>query len=69
MDAAEALDQVDADEYAEPMRVLRFGAQVDIKGILGDSEQTRRAVSYLCKYLTKAVAETYTDPGPPGSGV
>jgi hypothetical protein len=40
---------------------MRFGAQVDIKGIVGDSEETRRAVSYLCKYLTKSVAETYAD--------
>jgi hypothetical protein len=64
----EALDEVDRDELAKPLHVLRFGAQVDIKGILGDTEQTRRAVSYLCKYLTKAVAETYTDPDHPDPG-
>lgn len=48
-------------ESAAPSHVMRFGAQVDIKGIVGDSEETRRAVSYLCKYLTKSVAETYAD--------
>ncbi|RJS47798.1 replication initiation protein [Nocardioides cavernaquae] len=48
-------------ESEAPSHVMRFGAQVDIKGIVGDSEETRRAVSYLCKYLTKSVAETYAD--------
>ncbi|MGH8894140.1 MAG: replication initiator [Actinomycetes bacterium] len=51
-----ALDAVD-----EPMHVARLGSQVDIKGIVGDSDESHRAVSYLCKYLTKAVAETYAD--------
>ncbi|RHW25892.1 replication initiation protein [Nocardioides immobilis] len=61
----QALDDIDGDEFAEPMHVLRFGDQVDIKGILGGTEETHRAVAYLCKYLTKAVAETYTDPDHP----
>ena len=55
----EALDEVD-----EPMHVARFGSQVDVKGILGGSDESHRAVSYLCKYLTKSVAETYTDEDP-----
>ncbi|GGO94416.1 hypothetical protein GCM10011584_35380 [Nocardioides phosphati] len=55
----EALDQVDIE--GEPMHVVRFGRQVDVKGIVGGSEQTGRAVAYLCKYLTKAVAETYVN--------
>lgn len=53
----EALDQVDID--GEPMHVVRFGRQLDIKGIVGGTDQTNRAVSYLCKYLTKAISETY----------
>jgi len=61
----ETLDDLDADPAAKPMHVLRLGAQVDIKGIIGGTEQTSRAVSYLCKYLTKAVAETYADPEHP----
>lgn len=62
----QALDRL-ADD-AEPMHVLTFGRQVDIKGIVAENaEQTSAAVSYLCKYLTKSVAETYTnqtDPDP-----
>ena len=65
---AEALDALDADPDARPAHVMRFGAQVDIKGITSDSGDADRAVRYLTKYLTKAVAETYgatpdTDPG------
>lgn len=41
---------------------MRFGSQVDIKGIDGGSPEADRAVRYLTKYLTKAVTETYTDP-------
>jgi hypothetical protein len=58
----EALDELDADPEAEPAAVMRFGNQVDIKGIIAPSEDADRAIRYLTKYLTKAVAETYTDP-------
>lgn len=58
----QALDQLDADQDARPVHVMRFGAQVDIKGIDGGSPDADRAVRYLTKYLTKAVTETYTDP-------
>lgn len=61
----EALDAIEADEHAEPMHVLRFGRQLDIKGLIGGTEETTRAVSYLCKYLTKAVSETYAEPDQP----
>jgi hypothetical protein len=36
---------------------MRFGAQAGIKGIDGDSPDADRAVRYLTKYLTKAVAD------------
>ena len=39
--------------------------QVDIKGIIAPSEDANRTVRYLTKYLTKHVAETYTDPDAP----
>ncbi len=52
------------DEVADPTHVVRFGAQVDIKGLLGGGEDSDRAVRYLCKYLTKNVAETYTGQHP-----
>jgi hypothetical protein len=55
----QALDRLDSDEEAEPFHVLRWGAQTDIKGLLGGTQDSDRAVRYLCKYLTKSVAETY----------
>jgi hypothetical protein len=55
----DALDELD--EESEPAAVLRFGAQVDIKGIVAPSRDADRAVRYLTKYLTKSVAETYTN--------
>ncbi|MGL5823853.1 MAG: replication initiator [Nocardioides sp.] len=54
----QALDQLDQAD-ADPLHVLAFGSQVDIKGIIGGTEQTQKAVGYLCKYLTKNTAETY----------
>ncbi|WP_298455296.1 replication initiator [uncultured Cellulomonas sp.] len=54
-----ALDDLGADPDAKPLHVLRFGAQVDLKGLLGGTEDSDRAVRYLCKYLTKSVTETY----------
>jgi hypothetical protein len=58
----QALDALDADQDARPVHVMRFGSQVDIKGIDGGSPDADRAVRYLTKYLTKAVTETYADP-------
>lgn len=52
----EALDAVE-----EPAFVMRFGRQLDIKGIVAPSADADRSVRYLTKYLTKSVAETYTD--------
>jgi hypothetical protein len=54
----EALDALDADQDARPVHVMRFGSQVDIKGIDGGSPDADRAV----RYLTKVVTETYADP-------
>jgi len=58
----QALDDLDDDPDTQPAHVMRFGSQVDIKGIDGASPDADRAVRYLTKYLTKAVTETYTDP-------
>ncbi|RDI43864.1 replication initiator [Nocardia mexicana] len=41
----------------EPAHVARFGTQVHAKGILGGSEEAKRHIGYLCKYLTKSVDE------------
>jgi hypothetical protein len=58
----EALGELDADPEAQAALVMRFGSQVDIKGIIAPSRDADRAIRYLTKYLTKAVAETYTAP-------
>lgn len=52
------------DEVEDPAHVVRFGRQVDIKGLLGGTPDSDRAVRYLCKYLTKNVADTYTGQHP-----
>ena len=57
----EALDQLDADPDAEPAHVVRFGEQDDIQGLLAGTPDADRAIGYLCKYLTKAIAGTYDD--------
>ena len=41
---------------------MRFGAQVNIQGIIAPSEDADRAIRYLTKYLTKDVAEVYGVP-------
>ena len=51
------MDDLDDDEDAEPAHVVRFGQQVDIKGILGGTEEACRHIGYLTKYLTKSVGE------------
>ncbi len=58
----QALDDLGADPDAQPAHVMRFGAQVDMQGILGGTPDADRAVRYLTKYLTKSVADTHTDP-------
>lgn len=57
----QALDRLDDDPDARPAHVMRLGQQVDIKGIVAGTPDADRAVRYLTKYLTKAVAETYAD--------
>lgn len=51
----EAIEATYDDE--EPAHVVRFGAQVHSKGILGGSPEATRHIGYLCKYLTKSVSE------------
>jgi hypothetical protein len=61
---SQALDDLDEDPAAQPWHVARFGAQVDVKGIIAPSVEADRAVAYLVKYLTKAIAHTHTDTDP-----
>lgn len=46
----------DPDVLTEPSHVVRFGAQVHVKGILGGTEEAGRHIGYLTKYLMKDVA-------------
>ncbi|CAL9410049.1 replication initiator [Nocardiopsis dassonvillei] len=55
----EALDELDADPDAEPFHVVRFGKQVDAKGVVAGSEDASRCVRYLAKYLTKDIADCH----------
>ncbi|MGW1682342.1 replication initiator [Saccharopolyspora sp. NPDC002376] len=48
-------------EEDDPAHVVRFGDQVDIRGVLGGGEEANRHVKYLTKYVTKTIGETYAD--------
>lgn len=56
----EALDELDFGSDAEPHHVVRFGKQVDAKGVVAGSEDAQRCVRYLAKYLTKDIADCHT---------
>ena len=47
----EALDVMDSVDDLEPAHVVRFGSQINIKGILGGTEEAGRHIGYLTKYL------------------
>ena len=56
----EAVEAVAEDD--RPAHVMRFGAQLDVAGIIAPSLDADRAVRYLTKYLAKSVAGTFVDP-------
>ena len=58
----EALDELDADDDAQPAHVVRFGSQVDLQGIIATEDDADRRVAYLTKYLTKSIADSCVDP-------
>ncbi|MEV8635596.1 replication initiator [Streptosporangium sp. NPDC051023] len=53
----EALDRLDQDEDAEPLHVVRFGAQIDVQGLLAGSPDAHKRIGYLTKYLTKSLGD------------
>jgi hypothetical protein len=56
--AIDALDdELDADPQRGPEHVVRFGAQANLQGVIAGSQRADRLIGYLCKYLTKSVAE------------
>jgi hypothetical protein len=55
----DALDALDDDPDAEPLHVVRFGPQLDAKGVLVGSPDARRCIGYLTKYLNKSAHECH----------
>ncbi|MFE9695002.1 replication initiator [Micromonospora sp. NPDC005806] len=55
----DAPDLVDADPDAKPVHVVRFGSQVDAKGVLAGTKDADRCVGYITKYLTKQAADCH----------
>lgn len=53
----EALEELADDKKAQPAHVVRFGEQVNSKGMLGGTEEAARHIGYLTKYLTKSISE------------
>ncbi|GAA3000563.1 hypothetical protein GCM10017559_21880 [Streptosporangium longisporum] len=53
----QALDQLDTDETAEPLHMVRFGAQADVQGVLAGSPDADQCLIYLSKYLTKNLGD------------
>src|SRR5690349_13392487 len=53
---ARALDAL-AEQDAEPLHLVRFGAQVDVKGVLAGSPEAERCIGYLVKYLVKDLGD------------
>ena len=45
------------EELTEPAHVVRFGAQVHVKGILGGTEEAGRHIGYLTNYLAKSIGQ------------
>jgi hypothetical protein len=55
---AAAMADLDAED-AEPRPVIRFGAQVDIQGLLAGTPEADRRIGYLAKYLTKSMTDAH----------
>jgi hypothetical protein len=53
----QALDQLDTDQDAEPLHVVRFGEQVNVQSVLAGTQDADQCIRYLSKYLTKALGE------------
>ncbi len=53
----EVMNLMDEVDDLEPAHVVRFGQQVDVKGILGGTEEAGRHIGYLTKYLTKSIGD------------
>jgi hypothetical protein len=56
---ADALDAIDTDPAAQPVHVVRFGDQVDARGVNAGTEDAERTIRYITKYITKQSADCY----------
>jgi hypothetical protein len=54
----DALDAIGDDD--EPAHVVRFGPQVRVDGVVGNSADSQRCIGYLSKYLTKSLDECHS---------
>lgn len=59
----DALDAIDKEPEARPVHVMRFGAQLDVQGIVRGQPDADRAIRHLTKYITKDVAGSRDDDG------
>ncbi|GAA3752613.1 hypothetical protein GCM10022225_41420 [Plantactinospora mayteni] len=57
---SEALDAIDQDPDAEPVHVVRFGKQVDARGVMPGTDDAARTIRYITKYITKATGDCHT---------
>jgi hypothetical protein len=57
---AAALDAIDTDPDAGPVHVVRFGPQVDARGVSAGTEDAERTIRYITKYITKQSADCHT---------
>jgi hypothetical protein len=48
-------------DLEKPAHVVTLGEQIDAKGLIGGTADSERSVRYLCKYLTKSIAGTYSE--------
>ncbi|MEU5867127.1 replication initiator [Nonomuraea sp. NPDC047529] len=53
----QALDQLDTDEDAKPLHMVRFGQQHNIQSVLAGTPAAGKWLGYLTKYLTKSLAD------------
>ncbi|WKU03154.1 replication initiator [Micromonospora sp. HUAS LYJ1] len=55
----EALDAIDDDPEAEPVHVVRFGTQVDARGVMPGTTDAERTIRYVTKYITKHTGDVH----------
>jgi hypothetical protein len=60
----QALDELDADEDAEPAHVVHCG-RIDARGVKGGSKDAERSIRYITKYLAKDITEHVTPTADP----